>query len=73
MSTDQSFVVSLWEVIGDQLSLFGIPVVSSAESYIASLELLLRNRREETRYGIEQMTAKRITSNQYLSIVYLVG
>jgi len=73
VSTDQSFAVSLLEVIGDQLSLFGIPVVSSAELYIASLECLLRNRREETKYGIEQMTAKRITSNQYLSIVYLVG
>jgi hypothetical protein len=33
-----------------------------ADSYIAFLERLLFNRMLETRYGIEQITAKRITS-----------
>ena len=48
-------------------------MVSLAESYIAFLERLLRSRSEETRYGIEQMTARRIASDKYMNIVYLVA
>jgi hypothetical protein len=48
-------------------------VVSFAESYIALPEPLLRSRNEETRYWIEQMTARRITSDKYLNVVYLVA
>jgi len=48
-------------------------VVSFAESYIAFLERLLRNRNEETKYGIEQMATRKIASEKYLSISHLVA
>ena len=47
----------------------GIPVVYLAESYIAFFEPSSLSRK--TKYGIEQMTTRRITFANNLSIVHL--
>src|ERR1039458_337577 len=62
---------SLELTIRTQSCLFGIPVVYFAKAYMTFFEGLLCSRSQETRYGTEQMIARRVTSDKYVNIVHL--
>ena len=49
----------------------GIPVVYFAISYMPFFEERSCSRSQETRYGIEQMITRRVTSAKYVNIVHL--